>query len=212
MSLSSDEKKQIIKRLKEHTAIAMYAFEDALKKQTLSAEELLFLDKNIEIIAVLKPVITANRSGQKISSEKSNKKYREAAKSAEIKAQELEKENLTLKQKIDNLLKDLLKLENSEIYQLGQWLKMSLSKAGKDRDSALIEKDLVHKEFYNSRIKEAEEESLRRDKEDKEIEEEYKNIVNEFQQRIDYLRQINDKSKKFIVDNYGLDLWNSLIN
>lgn len=70
MSLSSYERKQIIKQLKEHTAIAEYAFKNALKKQTLSEEELLFLVENIEIISVLKPIVSANRQGQKKSSEK----------------------------------------------------------------------------------------------------------------------------------------------
>ncbi len=212
MPLSSDEKKQIIKRLKEHTAIAMYAFEDALKKHTLSEEELLFLEQNIEILAVLKPVITVNRGGQKVSSEKNNRKHREAAESANIKVQELEKENFTLKQKVDNLLKELLNIENSEIYQLGQWLKRSLLKTGTDRDEALIEKELVHKEFYNGKIKETELESLRRDEEDKQIEEEYKSIVNNFQKRIDYLKRVNEKSEKFIKDNHGSNVWNDLIN
>lgn len=211
MPLSSDEKKQIIKLLKEHTAIAEYAFKDALKKQTLSEEKLLFLAQNIEILAVLKPVISANRSGQKVSSEKNNRKHREVAKSASIKVQELEQENLTLKQKIDNLLKEFLDLESSEIYQLCQWLKKALSKTGANRDEALIEKELVHKEFYNGKIKQAEVESVRRDEEDKRTEEEYQKIVNSFQTRIDYLKQVNEKSQKFIQDNHGLNVWNELI-
>ena len=212
MALSADEKKQIIKRLKEHTAIAEYAFKDALKKQTLSEEELLFLEQNLEIIAVLKPVITANRSGQKSSSEKNNRKHREAAKTAKIEVQKLEQENFTLKQKIDNLLKDLLDLKNSEIYQLGQWLKKSLSEVGTERNEALIEKELVHKDFYNGNVKKAEEESLRRDEEDRKIEEEYKAIVSNFESRVDYLKQVNEKSKKFIIDNHGSSVWNDLIN
>lgn len=212
MPLSADEKKQIIKRLKEHTAVAEYAFKDALKKQTLSEEELLFLEQNLDIVAVLKPVITANRSGQKASSEKNNRKHREAARTAEIEVQKLEQENFTLKQKIDNLLEDLLDLKNSEIYQLGQWLKRSLLKTGTERDKALIEKELVHKDFYNGKIKEAEAESLRRDEEDREIEEEYKDVVSNFESRVDYLKQINEKSKKFIIDNHGSSVWNDLIN
>ncbi|MEM9508135.1 MAG: hypothetical protein AAGA16_10690 [Cyanobacteria bacterium P01_E01_bin.35] len=133
MPLSSDEKKQIIKQLKKHTDIAEYAFKDALKKQTLSEAELLFLVENIKIISVLKPVIKANRDRQRNDSRKNNDKLRNATKSANIKVQELEQENITLKQKIDNLLRDLLDIENSEIYRLGQWLKNSLSMTGNER-------------------------------------------------------------------------------
>lgn len=52
MSLLAGEKEQIIEKLKEHTAVAKYAFKDALREHTLSEEELLFLEQNIEIISV----------------------------------------------------------------------------------------------------------------------------------------------------------------
>lgn len=211
MSLSADERRQIIKRLKEHTAIAEYAFKDALKKQTLSSEDLLFLSEHLEIISVLKPVIKANRNGQKASSRKNNDKYREAATSANIKVQELEQENSTLKQKIENLLQDLIDFEASEIYQLGQWLKNALAKRGTLRDEALLSQELVHKDFYNSKIKKAELESIRRDKSDQKMEAEYQTIVDDFQSRIDYLRKVSDKSEQFIKKNHGIDTWDDLI-
>ncbi|MEM7760236.1 MAG: hypothetical protein AAF298_19225 [Cyanobacteria bacterium P01_A01_bin.40] len=211
MSLSSDERKLIIKRLKEYTDVAEYAFKDALKKQTLSEDELLFLVDNIEIISVLKPVIKANRDRQRNDSRKNNDKLRNETKSANIKVQELEQENITLKQKIDNLLRDLLDIENSEIYRLGQWLKQALSKTGSERDQVLLEKELVHKEFYNNTVKKAQTESEIRDEDDREIESEYLKIVKSFTERVDYLREINEKSKKFIKDNHGDDAWNDLI-
>ncbi|MEM8718594.1 MAG: hypothetical protein AAGE84_04700 [Cyanobacteria bacterium P01_G01_bin.39] len=211
MSLSSDEKKLIIKQLKEHTDVAEYAFKDALKKQTLSEDELLFLLDNIKIISVLRPVIKANRDIRRNDSRKNNDKLRNETNSANIKVKELEQENTTLKQKIDNLLQELLDIDNSEIYRLGQWLKNSLSKTGTERDQGLIEKDLVHKEFYNTTVEEAEAESNRRDKEDKQIEAEYLVKIKSFEERVDYLREINKKSKKFIKDNHGDDTWNDLI-
>lgn len=211
MSLSSNEQKQIIKRLTEHTAIAEYAFKDALKKQTLSSEDLLFLMKHLEIISVLKPVVKANRNGQRASSTKNNEKYRKQAKSANIKVQELEQENFTLKQKIENLLQDLLDVEASEIYQLGQWLKNALAQTGRLRDETLLEKKLVHKDFYNGKIEEAELESIRRDESDRKTETEYKSMVNDFELRIDYLRKVSEKSEQFIKRNHGTDIWNDLI-
>ena len=202
MSLSSDEKKSIIKQLKEHTDVAEYAFKDALKKQTLSEYKLLFLVDNIEIISVLKPVIKANRDRQRNDSRKNNDKLRNETKSANIKVQELEQENITLKQKIDNLLRDLFDIENSEIYRLGQWLRNSLSKTGTERDQALIKKDLVHKEFYNNTVS---------DEVDKQIEAEYLAKIKSFEERVDDLRKINEKSKKFIKDKHGDDTWKDLI-
>lgn len=127
MSLSTDERKQIIKRLKEHTAVAEHAFRDALKKQILSEEELILLNQNLEIISLLKPIINTYISEQKANWVKNNKKYQEAAKSANIKVRDLEKENLILKQKIDNLFQDLINLENSEIYQLIRTMVKKLS-------------------------------------------------------------------------------------
>ena len=211
MSLSSEEQKQIIKRLKEHTAIAEYAFQDALKKQTLSSGDLLFLEEHLEIISVLKPVVSANRNGQKASSTKNNEKYRDAAKSAKIKVQELEQENFTLKQKIENLLQDFLDFEASEIYRLGQWLKNALAKTGTLRDETLLGQQLVHKDFYNGKIGEAELESIRRDESDRETETGYQIMVDNFQSRIDYLRKVSEKSKQFIEKNHGTDTWNDLI-
>jgi|GEM_PF-5254128 len=211
MPLSSDKKKQIIKQLKEHTDIAEYAFKNALKNQALSEDQLWFLVENIEIISVLKPVISANRQGQKKSSEKNNKKFRDEAKSAKIKVKELEDENTTLKQKIDNLLTELFDIENSELYQLGKWLKNALSKTGTERDKDLIDKELVHKEFYNNTVTIAKAEFERRDNEDREIESEYLHTVQNLEARIDYLRKIADKSEKFVKDNHGNDTWNNLI-
>lgn len=207
MSLSKNERKQIIEKLKKHTDVAMYAFEDALKNQSLSEDELLFLERNLEIISVLKPVIKANRNGQKKSSRKRNDKYREEAKFANNKVQELEEENFSLKQKIDNLFNELLDIKNSEIYQLGKWLKEALATRGEKRNKILKEKDLVDKEFYNSTVRKFEDESIRRDEEDKNLEEEYKKIIGDFEKRIDYLREVNRKARKFIIDNHGEDFW-----
>jgi FtsZ-binding cell division protein ZapB len=77
--------------------------------------------------------------------------------------QNLSKENVELKQevsywqekvnellrKLEQLRQDLLDFDQSEIYRLGQWLKASLSKTGQERQQALLEKELVHKDSYN---------------------------------------------------------------
>ena len=212
MSLSTDEKKQIIRKLKEHTDVAIYAFEDALKKHTLSEEELLFLEKNIEIISVLKPVIKANRDGARARSKKRNQDHRDRAIDAENRAQELVEENLSLKQQIDKLLKQLIDFEQSPIYQLGERLTRALSLSGEDKVDALATEGLVDKDFHNGKIREIENmlDEIIKDKES--TEEEYNRMISEFQERIDYIRKICDRSEEFIITNYGGDTWTYLVN
>lgn len=49
-------------------------------------------------------------------------------------------------------LKDFTNIQNSEIYQAGQWLVNALSKGGQDRKQTLLEKNLVDKNDYNQAV------------------------------------------------------------
>ncbi len=134
MELSKSEREEAIKKLKESTSVAKYAFYEALKKKRITDEQLLKMVEYSEVMAMLKPVISENRLGQGNRTKEANNKTKE-----------VEKELATLKQKF-------VDFENSEIFQLGKWLMDKLKLSGQSRKTELAKKDLVHIQDYQSDV------------------------------------------------------------
>ena len=134
MELSKSEREEAIKKLKESTSVAKYAFYEALKKKKITDEQLLKMVEYSEVMAMLKPVITQNRYGQAKRTEAANNKTKEA-----------EKELATFKQKFVDFV-------NSEVVQLGKWLMEKLNLSGQSRKTELAKKDLVHIQDYQSDV------------------------------------------------------------
>ncbi len=134
MELSKSEREEAIKKLKESTSVAKYAFYEALKKKKITDEQLLKMVEYSEVMAMLKPVIAQNRYGQGKRTEEANNKTKE-----------VEKELASLKQKF-------VDFENSEIFQLGKWLMDKLKLSGQVRKTELAKKDLVHIQDYQGDV------------------------------------------------------------
>jgi|GEM_PF-4968577 len=134
MELSKSEREEAIKKLKESTSVAKYAFYDALKKNKITDEQLLKMVESSEVMAMLKPVISENRLGQGNRTREANNRTKE-----------VETELATLKQKF-------VDFENSEIFQLGKWLMDKLKLSGQSRKTELAKKDLVHIQDYQGDV------------------------------------------------------------
>jgi FtsZ-binding cell division protein ZapB len=108
-----------------------------------------------------------------------------------------------LLQQLDELRKDLLDFDKSEIYQLGRWLKDSLSKTGKERQDALLEQDLVHNEDHKDTVTEIYKVST-------DLENEASFTVKHLQEVIDERRKRLANIQDYIINNYGYKEWKNI--
>jgi len=108
-----------------------------------------------------------------------------------------------LLQKLEQLRQDLLDFDQSEIYRLGQWLKASLSKTGQERQQALLEKELVHKDSYNLAVSDLKNTIQQQQDGITQIKERAISTVESLEKTNDKLRRQLGDIKKYIINNYG---------
>lgn len=113
-------------------------------------------------------------------------------------------------QEANNKLKQFVALNNSEIYKLGKWLITSLSKSGKDRQDALLEHNIVHKDDYNEAV-------IEMGSTIKEIDAAQKEQTKQAADKIQTLEDINDdlrykleRVKTAIIKKYGTSEWQNI--
>ncbi|MCA2718395.1 hypothetical protein [Microcystis sp. M169S2] len=138
--------------------------------------------------------------------------------------QNLSNENVELKQevsywqekvnellhKLERLRQDLLDFDQSEIYRLGQWLKASLSKTGWERQQALLEKELVHKDSYNLAVSDLKNTIQQQQDGITQIKERAISTVESLEKTNDKLRRQMGDIKKYIINNYGDKKWQEI--
>ena len=210
MKLSKAEREEAINKLKDSTAIAKYAFYDALKKNKITDEQLLTMVEYSEIMGMLKPVISANRTGQK-----------NRTRAANIKTEKAEKELATLRQKFE----DFKNIENSEILKLGKWLGNAFSLTGQNRKTELAKKNLVHIQDYQNDVGDLVSTVKEHHKiADEQLQENEKTILN-LQNTIDNQtkvllaqkdREITEKNliikitQEEVIQEFGINAWNKI--
>lgn len=138
--------------------------------------------------------------------------------------QNLSNENVELKQEVsywqekvnellhrlERLRQDLLDFDQSEIYRLGQWLKASLSKTGWERQQALLEQELVHKDSYNLAVSDLKNTIQQQQDGITHIKERAISTVESLEQTNDKLRRQLGDIKKYIINNYGEKKWQEI--
>lgn len=190
MELSKSERKEAIKKLKESTAVAEYAFYEALKKNKITDEQLLKMVEYSEVMAMLKPVIIQNRYGQGKRTEAANNKTKEA-----------EKELATFKQKFVDIV------NNSEVAQLGKWLMEKLSLSGQERKKELAKKDLVHIQDYQGDVSDLVSTLQEHNRiANQQLSENELTIV-ALQNTIDNQKKIIEYTDKEAIEKFGLNTW-----
>lgn len=190
MELSKSERKEAIKKLKESTAVAEYAFYEALKKNKITDEQLLKMVEYSEVMAMLKPVIIQNRYGQGKRTEAANNKTKEA-----------ETELATFKQKFVDLV------NNSEVAQLGKWLMEKLNLSGQSRKTELAKKDLVHIQDYQSDVSDLVSTLQEHNRiANQQLSENELTIV-ALQNTIDNQKKIIEYTNKEAIEEFGLNTW-----
>jgi cell division protein FtsI/penicillin-binding protein 2 len=148
----------------------------------MNDDEILKISENLDILTLVKASNDYNRHCQRQKTAKANAK-----------------------------LKEFININNSEIYQAGQWLFNALAKKGKSRQEILLEKDLVYKEDYNTAIADQNETIEELDqglnKQTKLAEKQIKIL----EERNDDLRQQLQDIKTYLINNYGIKTWNEII-
>jgi hypothetical protein len=107
-------------------------------------------------------------------------------------------------------LKEFLNVKNSELFKAGQWLLNSLSKTGLERKQSLFEKGLVHKDDYNHDFSELKEVILTIQYASKESKEKAEKIIHILENRNDNLRVQLKEIQDYIINNQGINTWNSI--
>lgn len=179
--MNKTEKKRLISKIAVASGVAKYAIEDRITKAKMSEDDLIKLSQHLDILKLLKPANDYNRHCQ-------------GEKTAEANAK----------------LKEFINPNNSEIIKLGRWLFSALDKKGEERKEHLLEKDLVHKEYYNESITdltdviETQQQGL-------------KEQIQIAQEKIQFLEEKNDTYRKqlnkiqnYISINLGSKVWEEI--
>ncbi|NEQ78047.1 MAG: hypothetical protein F6K23_36625 [Okeania sp. SIO2C9] len=197
MTLSKKERKDKIRIIAKNSGIRQEYLD--LK---LTDDDILEVYENLRPLQIVKPANTYNRYMLSQNTGKANKK----AKMAETKAN-AEKERAD---RAESQLQQFLNPENSELLQIGRWLKNALSKVGKERAELLKEKDLVHKTDYENDVEDIKDAM----EEHQQIAEEAllggHQLKKEVNTKLDVLRHQQNMTKKYIIKHYGMDVWQKI--
>lgn len=192
MSLSKQQRKELLRVIKNASGIAQYALD-----AKMTDEQLLDASQHLDILALIKSANTYNRYRQGKNTQKVNEQL------TEVKT-ELTETQAKLQQFLDP--------NNSEILQAGRWLANALSLNGRGRRQALLERELVHKEDYNNDVSDMRVTIETIVSASEEMEGEAEETIEDLQRRIDTLRQQMSQVQDYISHNYGHDQWRMISN
>lgn len=108
---------------------------------------------------------------------------------------------------VAKLGKELLTLENSDIYKAGKWLLDALSLKGNDLKKALLQKNLIPKDYYNK----IRAEILRLREKSSEINSVSRQTIKELEVKNNALRKDLLFLQDYIIDKYGKKIWNQIL-
>ncbi len=109
-------------------------------------------------------------------------------------------------------LKQFINIQNSEIYQAGQWLINALSRNGQDRKQTLLEKDLVDKNDYNLAVTDLKNTIDEQKQGIQQQTSEASTTIYELENTNDSLRKQLTFIQNYITNNYGLNNWHQINN
>jgi predicted RNase H-like nuclease (RuvC/YqgF family) len=115
-----------------------------------------------------------------------------------------------LLQSFEHLRQDLFDFDKSEIYQLGKWLKDSLSKVGQERQQALLEKELVHKDNYNLAVSDLKNTIQEQQEGITQLKDHSSSVVESLEETNDKMRNQLDAIRSYIINNYGSRKWQEI--
>lgn len=107
-------------------------------------------------------------------------------------------------------LKDFTNIQNSEIYQAGQWLVNALSKGGQDRKQTLLEKDLVDKNDYNQAVTDLKNTIDEQKQGIQQQTSEASTTIHDLEDTIDSLRKQLIFIQTYVINNYGTQNWQQI--
>ncbi|NEO54467.1 MAG: hypothetical protein F6K54_16100 [Okeania sp. SIO3B5] len=197
MTLSKKERKDKIRIIAKNSGIRQEYLD--LK---LTDDDILEVYENLRPLQIVKPANTYNRYMLSQNTGEANKK----AKMAETKAN-AEKERAD---RAESQLQQFLNPENSELLQIGRWLKNALSKVGKERAELLKEKDLVHKTDYEHHVEDIKDAMEEHQQIAEEVVLESHQLKKEVNTKLDVLRHQQNMTKKYIIKHYGMDIWQKI--
>jgi len=104
-------------------------------------------------------------------------------------------------------LKSFLDPQNSELVSVGRWLINALSQNSSERREALLERDLVHKEDYNTIVSDLRQTIADMDQMTFHSMQDSGNKIKILEKRIDTLRIQLSRIEEYIRNNYGVAEW-----
>ncbi|NET91128.1 MAG: hypothetical protein F6K45_24065 [Kamptonema sp. SIO1D9] len=152
----------------------------ALQKK-MTDEQISKASQNLEIFELVKPANNYNRYCQAQKTQEANEK-----------------------------LKSFLDPQNSELVTAGKWLINALSKNGTARKEALLEKELVHKEDYNTTVSEMRETISSMDEMTLDAKQESQQTIQTLEKKIDSLKSQLSSIEQYIRHNYGVTEWKNI--
>ncbi|MGB3510751.1 MAG: hypothetical protein WBA93_16260 [Microcoleaceae cyanobacterium] len=197
MTLSKKERKDKIRIIAKNSGVRQEYLD--LK---LTDDDILEVYENLRPLQIVKPANTYNRYMLSQSTGKANKK----TKVAETKAN-AEKERAD---RAESQLQQFLNPENSELLQIGRWLKNALSQVGKERARLLYEKGLVHHTDYENDVQDIKDAMEEHQQIAKEVVSGGHQLEKEVKSKLDVLRQQQNMTKKYIIKHYGIDVWQKI--
>ena len=174
--------KQERKRLIKIISKASGIAQYAIEKK-MSDEQLFKASENLELLELLKPANNYNRYCQGRNTAKANAK-----------------------------LTEFMNLYNSENILAGKWLMDALSKSGEERHEQLIEKGLLHKEYYNNTVADLRNIILTLQLGSQQQTDLAIGIIQILENKLDIFRKHLSKIQKYITKNYGSQEWQEIKN
>lgn len=104
-------------------------------------------------------------------------------------------------------LREFLDPQRSELVQAGKWLVNALSKTGRDRKQALLEKELVHKDDYNDTVSDMRGTIEEIQDSSEKMATGAELTIEDLEQRINTLRHQLSQVQAYISMNQGADKW-----
>lgn len=104
-------------------------------------------------------------------------------------------------------LKSFLDPQNSEIVSVGRWLINALSQNSSERRETLLERDLVHKEDYNTMVSDMRQTISDMDQMTLVSTQESADKIKILEKRIDTLRRQLSRIEEYIRNNHGVAEW-----
>ncbi|MFP4409997.1 hypothetical protein [Coleofasciculus sp.] len=170
-------KKQERNRLIKRISLASGVAQYALQKK-MTDEQISQAAQHLDVLELVKPANNYNRYCQAQKTREANEK-----------------------------LKSFLDPNNSEIVSAGKWLINALSNNKSERHQALLERDLVHKEDYNTMVSDMRQTISDMDQMTFESTQESGDKIRILEKRIDSLKGQLSSIEEYIRNNHGVSEW-----